>query len=104
MEKDHLKFMGKMLDKGHAVPVPDEEISSKQVSGQLWYLPHFGVYHPKKPDQIGVVFDSCAECQGKSLNQELLTGPDLMNSLIGVLIGFRREDVAALCDVDVPFI
>ena len=88
MEKDYLEFMGKMLDKGHAVPVPDEEISSKQGSRQLWDLPHFGVYHPKKPDQIRVVFDSSAECQGKYLNQEL-TGPDLMNSLIGVLIRFR---------------
>lgn len=103
MEKDYLEFMGKMLDKGHAVPVPDEEISSKQGSGQLWYLPHFGVYHPKKPDQIRVVFDSSAECQGKSLNQELLTGPDLMNSLTGVLIRFRREDVAAMCDVEQMF-
>ena len=103
MEKDYLEFMGKMLDKGHAVPVPDEEISSKQGSGQLWYLPHFGVYHPKKPDQIRVVFDSSAGCQGKSLNQELLTGPDLMNSLIGVLIRFRRDDVAAMCDVEQMF-
>ena len=44
MEKDYLKFVGKMLDKGHAVPVPDEEISSKKGSRQLWYLPHFGVF------------------------------------------------------------
>ena len=33
VEKDYLEFMGKMLDKSHAVPVPDEEISSKQGSG-----------------------------------------------------------------------
>lgn len=78
--------MEKMLYKGHAVPVPDEEISSKHGSGQLWYILHSGVYHPKKADQIRVVFNSSAECHGKSLNQELLTGPDLINSLIGVLI------------------
>ena len=29
MENDYIEFMGKMLDKGHAVPVPDEETSSK---------------------------------------------------------------------------
>ena len=58
--------------------------------------------HPR-PDQIRVVFDSSAECQGKPLNQVLFTGPDLMNSLIGVLTRFRREHVAAMCDVEQMF-
>ena len=105
MEKDYIEFMAKMLDKGHAVPVPDEEISSNEDSGQLWYLPHFGVYHPKKRDQIRVVFDYSAEYQGKFLNRELLTGPDLMNSLVGVLIRFRREDSSNVrCRTNVSFI
>ena len=60
------------------------------------------MYHPKKPEQVRVVFDSSAEYQGKSLNRELLTGPDLMNSLTGVLIRFWR-DVAAMCDVEQMF-
>ena len=64
---------------------------------------HFGMYPPKKPEQIRVVFDSSAEYQGRSLNREWLTGPDLMNSLVGVLIRFRREDVAAMCDVEQIF-
>ena len=103
MEKDYVNFMAKVLDKGHAVPVPPEEISSRQSSGPVWYLLHFGVYHPKKPDQIWVVFDSSAEYQGVSLNRELLTGPDFMNSLVGVLFRFRREDIAAMCDVEQMF-
>ena len=103
MEKDYVEFMSKMLDKGHAVPFPYEEISPSEHSGRIWYLPHFGVYHPKKPEQVRVVFDSSAEYQGKSLNRELLTGPDLMNSLAGVLIRFRREDVAAMSDVEQMF-
>ena len=103
MEKDYVDFMAKVLDKGHAVPVPPEEISSREDPGQVWYLPHFGVYHPKKPDQIRVVFDSSAEYQGVSLNRELLTGPDFMNSLVGVLTRFRREDIGAMCDVEQMF-
>lgn len=47
----------------------------------IWSLPS-----KKKPDQIQVVFDSSTEYQGKSLNSELLTNPDLTNNLIGVLI------------------
>ena len=103
MPKDYVEFMGKILDKGHAVRVPPEEIPAGEGNGNVWYLPHFGVYHPKKPDQIRVVFDSSAEYQGTSLNRELLTGPDLTKSLVGVLIRFRREEVAAMCDVEQMF-
>lgn len=94
---------GVLQDKGHAVLVPPEEILSRESSGQVWYLPHFGVYHLKKPDQIQVVFDSPAKYQGVSLNRELLTGPDFMNSLVGVLFRFHREHIAAMCDVEQMF-
>ena len=57
----------------------------------LWYIPHHGVYHPKKPDKLRVVFDCSAEFQGHSLNRHLLQGPDLTNSLVGVLCRFREE-------------
>lgn len=50
MERDYVDLMAKVLEKGHAVPVPYQEISSRKDFGQVWYLPHFGVYHPKKPD------------------------------------------------------
>lgn len=53
VEKDYIEFMGKMLDTAHAVPVPDEGIPSRQVSGKLWYLPQFEVYHPKSQTKFG---------------------------------------------------
>ena len=56
MEKDYFEFMQKILDKGHASPVPLDDIRAKSQSGKVWYLPHFGVYHPKKPTQIRVDF------------------------------------------------
>lgn len=103
MEKDYLAFMEKILNKGHASPVPREEVISKNQSGKVWYLPHFGVYHPKKPTQIRVVFDSSAEFEGISLNKELLSGPDMMNSLLGVLIRFRNDNTAVMCDIEQMF-
>ena len=51
-------------------------------------IPHFGLYHPRKPDKIRVVFDSAAECDGLSLNKLLLSGPDMTNNLLGVLFTF----------------
>ena len=89
MERDYVDFMKKVFDKGHASPVLPAETKSKP--DQVWYLLHFGVYHPKKPEQVRVVFDSSAEWQGTSLNKELLAGPDLINSLIGVLVRFRTK-------------
>ena len=68
----------------------------------MWYFPHFGVRHPKKKS-IRVVFDSSAEFNGVSLNKKLLPGPDLMNSLLGVLMRFRRENYAIMCDVEQMF-
>ena len=103
MQKDYLKFMEKILSKGHASPIPQEEVTSKSQTGKVWYLPHFGVYHPKKPTQIRVVFDSSAEFEGVSLNKELLSGPDMMNSLLGVLIRFRTETTAVMCDIEQMF-
>lgn len=97
--KDHYtQFMRKMLDNNQAElapPLPEGK--------EHWYLPTFGVYHPQKPDQIRVVFDSSAEWESTSLNQVLLSGPDLNNSLIGVLLRFRKEPVALTADVQQMF-
>lgn len=61
------------------------------------------MYHPRKPDQIRVVFDSSASHQGISLNDVLLTGPDLNNSFLGVLMRFRRKQVAIMADIEQMF-
>ena len=93
-----LTFMEGILTNGHAELAPqlaqDEE---------CWFLPIFGVYHPKKPDQVRGVFDSSAKHEGLSLNDVLLSGPDLTNSLLGVLMRFRREPVAVMADVQQMF-
>ena len=41
--------------------------------------------------------------QGYSLNCNLLQGPDLTNSLVGVLCRFRQEPVAFACDIEGMF-
>ena len=66
-------------------------------------MPIFGVYHPKKPNQIRMVFDSSASFQGVSLNSVLLGGPDLANSLLGILLRFRKERIAVTGDIEQMF-
>jgi hypothetical protein len=96
--KHFLEFMPKLFDHKHvetAPPVEEDE--------EVWYLPVFGVYHPRKPDQIRGVFDSSATFQGLSLNNVLMSGPDLNNSLLGVLIRFCKEPVAMTADIQQMF-
>ncbi|XP_064470080.1 uncharacterized protein LOC135384826 [Ornithodoros turicata] len=98
MKGHFLKFMSNIFKDGHAELAPQRDEGN-----ECWYLPIFGVYHPKKPGQIRVVFDSSAKCQGVSLNDVLLTGPNLTNSLLGVLLRFRKEPFAITADIQQMF-
>ncbi|XP_033753059.1 uncharacterized protein LOC117336558 [Pecten maximus] len=93
-----LDFMKKVFDTGHAELAP-----TLGEGEERWYLPLFGVYNPKKPNQIRGVFDSSAKYEGLSLNNVLLTGPDLTNSLLSILIRFRRGNIAITGDIEQMF-
>ncbi|XP_063399006.1 uncharacterized protein LOC134683625 [Mytilus trossulus] len=98
-KREHvIQFMQKIIENGHAEIAPPLAISS-----ECWYLPMFGIYHPRKPDNIRVVFDASAVCNGHSLNNVLLKGPDLTNSLLGILLRFRKEAIAVTADVEQMF-
>ncbi|KAK7895263.1 hypothetical protein WMY93_020588 [Mugilogobius chulae] len=97
--KDYRNFMDDIISRGDAEKVPDEELDNTP----SWYIPHHGVYHPHKPGKIRVVFDASAKYQDTSLNDHLLTGPDLTNTLVGVLCRFRKGSVAFTCDIERMF-
>ena len=83
----------KCLKNKYAEIVPDSEVENV-----LWYLPHHGVYNQSKR-KLRIVFDCSAKFKGVSLNDCLLQGPDLTNSLLGVLLRFRKERFAFSCDI-----
>ena len=89
---DYVNFMADIVGKGYARKVDSEKLVTSK--GKVWYLPHHGIYHPKKPSSIRVVFDCSARYQGESLNDHLLQGPDLTSKLISVLTRFRQERIA----------
>lgn len=96
---DYTTFMNETIECGDAERVPPEEL----YKSPAWYILHHGVYHPQKPGKIRVVFDCSAKYKGVSLNDHLLTGPELTNSLIGVLCRFRNGPVAVMCDIECMF-
>ena len=61
------------------------------------------MFNPHKPNKTRVVYDCAARYRGTSLNDQLLSGPDLTNSVVGVLTRFRQEEVALAADIECMF-
>ena len=85
--------MKEIISKGYAI-----ETKTNPHDGRTWYLPHHGVYHPCKPSKLRVVLDCIAKLNGRSINKELLPGPDSANRLVRVLTKFRENKVAFMVD------
>ena len=73
-KNDYFEFMNKIIAANDAEIAPPVECEN----GGRWYMPYFGIYHPKK-GKIRVVFDCAAKYKDTSLNDHLLQGPDFIN-------------------------
>lgn len=96
---EYKTFMENIIQQGYAEEVPTKDLNHDR---KVWYLPHHSVRHPRK-QKLRVVYDCAAEFRGVSLNKELLQGPDLTSSLVGVLTRFREERVAVMADIEAMF-
>lgn len=101
LESNYRPVINEYMDKGYARKLPPEEAARK--SRITWYLPHHPVFKVNKPNKCRVVFDAATRFNGVSLNDQLYQGPDLANSLIGVLIRFREEEIAFTADLEAMF-
>ena len=84
--------MEEMISKGYA-----REAKTNPPDGSN--PPRHGVYHLHKPSKLRVVFDCSPELNGRSINKELLPGPDLANKLVGVWIKVRENKVTFMADI-----
>ena len=105
--KDMHKGFKAVIDGYLSVDPPFARKMSKEeaekTSSKTSYLPMHPVVNPNKPGKIRVVNDAAAEWKGTSLNKSLLTGPDLLSSLVGILMRFRVGRVAITADIEAMF-
>ncbi|XP_066932794.1 uncharacterized protein [Clytia hemisphaerica] len=97
----YAKNISSYLEKGYIRKLSDEEALCRTAT--TWYIPHHGVTRVNKPGKVRMVFDAAAQSHGESLNSNLYSGPDLLNSLLGVLLRFRRHRVAVVADIEAMF-
>ena len=84
------------ISKGYIrkVPVTEEQPSTK------WFLPHFPIVKPDRTTtKTRIVFDASAQYQGVSLNDAICPGPKLQRDLFHVMLRFRKNPVALVCDI-----
>ncbi|XP_033110915.1 uncharacterized protein LOC117111970, partial [Anneissia japonica] len=98
LKSKYVETVETYISKGHAEPV----VGQKGVEGNVWYLPHHPVNHPRK-NKVRVVFDCAAKWRGVSLNDNLLKGPEVISNLVGVLLRFRQERIALVADIESMF-
>ena len=99
LHQRYVATMQSYIEKGFAEPLNGET----EIAENIWYLPHQPVINPKKPEKLRVVFDCAARYMGTSLNDQLMNGPHLTNTLVGVLTRFRMEQIALVSDIEAMF-
>jgi len=87
------KEIHKLEQAGYAIKITPEEAKGTKES---WFIPHHLVQHNNK---ARVVFNCSYQFRQASLNDQLLPGPTLGSSLLGVLLRFRQYPVAISGDI-----
>ena len=94
----YLKQMVEMEEVKFSRKLSKEEI--EKYEGPVHYISHHAVIRPeKKSTPVRIVFNSSATYQGSRLNDYWKKGPDLLNSVFGVVLRSREREVAISGDI-----
>lgn len=101
-KETYRKAINELLDKDYL-----EEITPPEFNGaNVFYLPHSGVFkHDTNESKLRIVYDASAKSSnGLSLNDNLMTGPNLQNDSFAILLRFRLHQVIISCDMEKMFL
>ena len=93
----------KDLENNFVRKLDEEEVTATENEMQ-WYLPHHPVKHPHKPGKVRRVCNAASKFKGTSLNDKLLSGPDLLRNLVGIVFRFREHQIAITADIESMFL
>ena len=103
LQKDPKDTIRKDIKNGYARKLSNEEID--KTSQRAGCLSRHPVSNAHKPNKIRIDFDPPAEHDDMSLSKALVTGPDLLNNLTGILLRLRNSDseVATAADIEAMY-
>ena len=81
-------------DSGYIRILEPVELQETRRNDPQWYLPHHPVINPNKPGKVRRVCKAASEFEGQSSNKSLFIGPDILQSLVGILSRFWEKPFA----------
>ena len=96
LRKGSFVQMNMTLEEGHARIIPNLDAPKEAV---VCYLPNHIVTKPDKPGKFRICQDASARVGKHYLNKYLFCGPDLLNNLITIILGFRKEKYTISADI-----
>ena len=77
---------------------------SESSTNMSYHIPKTIFNGTHKPGKVRRVCNAASKFKGTSLNDKLLTGPDLLRNLIGIIFRFREHEVVINADIESMFL
>ena len=103
LKKRYQETIDTDVNAGYVRKIDQTELNETKDKLQ-WYLPHHPVINPHKSEKVRRVCNAAAKYQGVALNDKLQSGPDLLQSMIGIVFRFREHQIALSADIEAMFL
>ena len=101
LKEKYTNTINTYIQNGYASKRSKKELSNLSV--KTLHLLHHSVFNKNKPEKFRMFFDTTAEHKDNSLKNFLLTRPDLVNNLIGVLLRFCNHKILFSADIEAMY-